>query len=454
MQSKYEGKEDNKGKVVVVEEDQGGRRLAGEVSKVLQLKLKTKKIGSGNYNPNIQKIDETSESFRNFIRRYRNSPATEKAYTGWFRRYVAYSNIPQVKAKIGIDVGDNTDLLLFDDTRKIERHVKNFLDYHYEVSHLSPKTLISYFDAVKRFYKSNRITLEGDIKDYIGTSNVPANFDIPYTYEEIHKMLDKAGERERCIILLHCSSGLRRGAVSELKYGDLRWIEEYGIYEITVYKGFKEEYKTYCSLECASAINSYLDYRKRFGEVITKDSYIIRKQFDTRLHSGKIKISDATDLPKEHKISTLEVQTIIYKLLYAAGIRNHKDKKTRLGDRHRNMATHSFRKFFENKCLESGVDPFYVSVLMGHKAGIGVEKHYYRPASINGQYSLLELYVNKAMPYLTISNESRLRLKNRELEMRMQEDERRFKQAIEQERSKYDGVLDEILRMKKQLGIL
>lgn len=44
-------------------------------------------------------------------------------------------------------------------------------------------------------------------------------------------------------------------------------------------------------------------------------------------------MSDATNSPEKHKISLLEVQTIIYKLLYAAGIRNHKDKKTRLGDK-------------------------------------------------------------------------------------------------------------------------
>ena len=176
--------------------------------------------------------------------------------------------------KIGIDVGDNTDLLLFNDVRRIERHVKNFLDYHYEVSHLSPKTLISYYDAVKCFYKSNGITMQGDSRDYVGIANIPANFDTPYTYEEIHKILDKAGERERCVILLLCSSGIRRGAASELKYGEFKWIEQYGIYEITFCKGFKEEYKTYCSLECASAINSYLDFRKRYGEIITADSYI------------------------------------------------------------------------------------------------------------------------------------------------------------------------------------
>jgi hypothetical protein len=69
-------------------------------------------------------------------------------------------------------------------------------------------------------------------------------------------MLDKAGERQRCIIPLLCSGGLRREAVSQLKYSDSKWVEQYGIYEITVYKGSKEEYKTYCSLECASAINS------------------------------------------------------------------------------------------------------------------------------------------------------------------------------------------------------
>jgi len=126
---------------------------------------------------------------------------------------------------------------------------------------------------------------------------------------------------------------------------------------------------------------------------------------------------------------------MIYRLIYESGIRSYDEKKARLGDRHRNIGSHSFRKFFENKCLESGIDPFYVSVLMGHKSGIGVEKHYYRPTSINGEYSLLELYIKKAMPLLTISNEERMRLKNLELEIRMAEDERRFKAALEQTQS-------------------
>jgi hypothetical protein len=289
------------------------------------------------------------------------------------------------------------------------------------------------------------------MKDYAGTvTNVSTNVDMPWTYEEIHKLLEKCDERKRLCLLLLCSSGIRRGAIPELKVGDLKWIDQYQIYEITVYRGFKkDEYKTYCSLECASAIKSYLDFRKRYGEQITEDSYLIRKQFNTTDKNKVIyKKSDATDPPHKHKVSMKNLESMIYKLIYESGIRNYNEKKARLGDRHKNMMTHSFRKFFENKCLEGGVDPFYVSVLMGHKAGIGVERHYYRPSAINGENSLLELYVKKAMPYLTISNEERMRLKNLELEMRTQKYEEMMNKVYEQ-RQEYNH--DSISRLVEEV---
>lgn len=70
-----------------------------------------------------------------------------------------------------------------------------------------------------------------------------------------------------------------------------------GLTNIRVYKGFREEYKTYCSLECASAINSYLDFRRRYGEQITSESYLIRRQFNRRDGGrGTMKVSDANDI--------------------------------------------------------------------------------------------------------------------------------------------------------------
>jgi integrase len=402
---------------------------------------KSKGVGRGRHDPNKQPLNENTESFRNFIRRFRHSPHSKDAYTVWIRRFVKYCNSPDVRAKIGINVNDSTDLLLFEGynngekrTRKIENLVKNYLDYLYKVDHLSPKTVHTYYDAVKHFYQTNDITLNWhNIKDYAGsTSNVVANVDMPYTYEEIHKMLDKADERKRVLIYLFCSTGMRRGAIPLLKIGDLKYIEQYGIYEITVYKGFKEEYKTFCSMECAQAINSYLDFRRRAGENITPDSHLIRKQFNHQNKIGLVKISSPNDPPQKHKVTDGYIQAVLYDLIYDSGVRGYDEKKSRLGDRHKNMVTHSFRKFFENKCLEAGIDPFFVSVLMGHKAGIGVERHYYRPTAINGENSLLELYAKKAMPYLTISEESRLRLKNRELEIRMKEDQERYEKIREE----------------------
>jgi integrase len=418
---------------------------------------KTKGKGHGNFKEDKQPINETTESFRNFIRRYRNSPATKRTYTDWFRRSVEYSNLPEIRAKIGVNVGDNTDLLLFDDTRKIQNHIKYFIDYEYEVKHLTPKTVQGHYNAVKHFYESNEVTLNWNImKDYVGsTSNVSANLDMPYTYEEIHKMLDKCDERKRVIVYLLCSSGMRRGAIPELKVGDLKYIEEYGIYETTVYKGFKEEYITYYSSECANAIRSYLDFRKRKGEQISPDSYLVRKQFDTRTGVGIVKLSDANDPPEKTKMTVKQVEAALYQLIYDSGIRLDADKKTRHGDRHRNMAAHAFRKFFENKCLEGGIDPFYVSVLMGHKAGIGVEKHYYRPGSIEGKYSLLQLYAEKAMPLLTISSEERARQQMKEsMEEKMKQETERWTKAFEdfkrEEGAKFKQTVDELY---KRLGL-
>jgi integrase len=387
-------------------------------------------------------IDQRNESFRNFISKFRNSPKTRQDFINWLKVFVKYCD-----KKLKINSNGNTDLLLFNnDTRKIQTVIKQFIDSLYDESKLSPSTVRCYYLAVKQFYQSNEITLNWPvIKDYLGImTSIKRDYDMPYTYEEIHKMVDKADERERVIILLLASTGMRRGALPELKIGDLKWIEKYNIYEITVYAGYKEEYKTYCSMECATYINSYLDFRMRNKEQLTKQSYLIRKQFDTRNKQGLIKISDARDPPEKHKITMRNLESIIYRLIYDSGIREHDKKKSRLGDRHVNMASHSFRKFFENKCLESGIDPFYVSALMGHRSkGIGVERHYYRPDSINGEFSLLELYAKKAMPFLTISEENRLRLKNQELEMRMQADTQRITEAERQIRETLEQTLKE-----------
>ena len=128
---------------------------------------------------NAQTINEHTESFRNFIRRYRNSPVTKKDYTDWLGRFMTYCNLPETRAKIKVEVNDNTDVLLFDNNPKnIQNIIKGFIDYSYEVRHLSPATVRGHYMAIKHFYESNEITVNWSIvKDYVGaTGNMQAYF--------------------------------------------------------------------------------------------------------------------------------------------------------------------------------------------------------------------------------------------------------------------------------------
>ena len=89
---------------------------------------------------------------------------------------------------------------------------------------------------------------------------------------------------------LMASTAMRVGATayrfkedmaSVLEFGDLTWVPKYNLYKIMVYNRSKgSRYPTYCTPECASLINRYLDYRRECGEIIKETSPLIREQFD------------------------------------------------------------------------------------------------------------------------------------------------------------------------------
>ena len=122
--------------------------------------------------------------------------------------------------------------------------------------------------------------------NHISSSSRNKEEDRPYTREEIKVMLKTANDiRSKIIILLMSSSGMRHGALPLLKIKDLIKIEKYNLYQITVYqKSRKHNYKTFCTPECTSLIDSYLNYRKHTGEILKAESPLLRKQFDTQIN--------------------------------------------------------------------------------------------------------------------------------------------------------------------------
>ena len=171
-----------------------------------------------------------------------------------------------------------------------------------------------------------------------------------YTLQEISKMLEIADSRLRVVILLLVSSGMRIGAISQLK---LKHVEDY---QIMAYENTKEEYFTFMTSECKKSIDDYLDMRARYGEKLGDDSPLIREEFNIR----------GIKKAKAKHIATKTLQFKLYHLSKRAGTHNGEV-----------ALAHGFRKFFTTELVNSKVNPEIREMLLGPK--IGLASAYYRP---------------------------------------------------------------------------
>ena len=166
------------------------------------------------------------------------------------------------------------------------------------------------------------------------------------------------------------SSGMRIGAIPDLKLKHLSGNK------ITVYENTKEEYYTFCTPECNTIIQQYLDYRSRSGEKLTPDAPLIRKQFDS---------NDLEQVRKQSEpiaLNTLNV--ILDHHLQRCGLRtvNHVERIRKSVAR-----AHGFRKFFTTQLVNTRINPEIREMLLGHK--IGLSSAYYRPT----EEEMLEEYM-------------------------------------------------------------
>lgn len=98
--------------------------------------------------------------------------------------------------------------------------------------------------------------------------------------------------REKVIVLLLTSTGMRIGAIHILKIGDLQPKDtpQGKVYLITVYSSSTKPYRTPCSPECAIAIDEYLNERSSVSgadEVLKNDSPLIRNLYDLKKKAVK-----------------------------------------------------------------------------------------------------------------------------------------------------------------------
>jgi integrase len=249
--------------------------------------------------------------------------------------------------------------------------------------------------AIRKFFSSNRVNLNWDfINQHKGKFKKKQKLEA-YSHEQIEKLLQVCDLRTRCIVLIFSSTGIRIGALPELRKKHLKRIGD--LYQFTVYEGYDEEYVTFCTPECAIAIDSYLAYRERSGEVITEESYLIVRDFD----SEDIR---QTNLP----VSSSTIRNIMSKRMIKAGLRKLEHG---VDTTHRKQIPidHGFRMFFTSQLVNSKLQPELRWLLEGHALKAN-DKSYVRVKD-----QLYDQYI-KAINNLTINPENRLKEQVKSLE--------------------------------------
>jgi integrase len=339
--------------------------------------------------------DNSNQYYRNFINSCR-SEATKRDYRKSLSYFMDY---------MSIEAEDYAKLIDGRDVRIIQSDIINWITHMKDTAGLSPASINLYVAAVNHFYAMNDVTLNTRRINAFKPEFRNVVEDQPYTREQIKLLLDKAEPRNRAIILLLSSSGMRVGALQNLRVGDLTPIDKYNIYQIQVYKRSKSKYITFCTPECRKEIDLHLQYRKRYGEHITDKSPVFRTTFN---RNDQFKAAN-----KIKPFSTVGIKCMVNELLNITGVRpsikmtegmKHTSNRTNL------MEVHGFRKFFDTSCTTAGMDSLYTEMLMGHDVGL---KGRYTKLSPD---ELLEgndknLGYLSVMEHLIICEENRLRRK-------------------------------------------
>lgn len=387
----------------------------------------------------------TSPIYRNFINSLK-SPQTKRSYAHSLFHY--YLKRPE---------NQNLTLeeIISKSTKTIEYEIIEILYDMKERRKLSYATISTFLSVITHFFQINDVMINAKkLKKFRG-ENV-AKFEYKsYTHEEIGQLLSLMDERGKAAVLLMASSGMRVGALPEIKLKHLKkWViagtNDY-LYQITVYANSpKARYTTFCTPECAKAIDYYLEFRKRHGDNLRQDqdgnwtpgdSFLFIKNFDRNQRNflGNLPLQAIFKLG----VTPRTIAHSIITRLEAMGDRQRlvllEDQVSSLSERqslysqhkHEKHPCHSLRIFAVTNMQRAKLDKTIREMLVGHSTGL--DKSYYKPQDDE----ILSEYL-KAVDLLTISNENRLK---RQLDF--------YKQRAD----KLEMMNSEIEAIKSRLGI-
>jgi integrase len=280
-----------------------------------------------------------------------------------------------------------------------------------EAGSLAPISVTNFVSPVKLFCVQNDVMLNwekvwGQLPrpERRGQDRAPS-------VDEIKRVVKLGGFREKAAFLIMASSGIRVGAwvydlagrKEPMRVKDIEPVAGPDGHTVAakmrVYRGTNEPYLTFITPEAWDAFQTYLEDRRRCGELVTGESPIMRDKYWTSRGSG---FRGSAKDPKALGLDA--VRDMISDWETRAGVRI----KTGTGRQYDFRMAHGFRKWFKTQA-EKTMKSLNIEVLLGHNAGLA--KNYYRPT----EGELLGDYL-KAVPDLTIMAEFKPIAKAEEVE--------------------------------------
>ena len=263
---------------------------------------------------------------------------------------------------------------------------------------MSPNTLPNHVKPIKALLDANGVPLHWKSLYKLYPRLKPAADDRAYTREELQRMIEVSTDiTDKLIILMFSSAGFRVESWNYFTWKDLIFFQNKdGSYKgaaLLVYRGDPESYWTFLTPECCQTLVRYREkWKSEIGRYPKPDEPLIR----TVKH------------PTIRRLNSIGVTKRVGKVVKAIGLRQPLPPGKK---RYPVPLDHGFRKYFNTMMRRAKVNYLDKEDMMGHS--VGLEKHYERYQEED--FERFSEY-QKAIPFLTISNEERFRLDNMKLE--------------------------------------
>jgi len=299
-----------------------------------------------------------------------------------------------------------------------------------EAGNLSPNTVTNRIKPIKALLTANEIDVSWKLINKMFPREAKSE-DRAYTRQEVQTMLEHSTDLiDKLIILMFSSAGFRLEAWDYFCWKDIILFQDENKNPkgaaLRVYRGDPEEYWTFITPEACKILKLYKEeWKSRFLRYPSDDDPLIA----------------STRFDRPERLHQKGIRARVDKIVTKVGLRNQLKKGQR---RYEVKLDHGFRKYFNTMMRRAKVNYLDKEDMMGHK--VGLEKHYERYQEED--FERFPEY-QKAIPFLTVSDDERIRLENEKLKKEKLSDSE-FKSQSKQ----FENLEKEFMKMKFDLAEL